>query len=121
MTAILALAWATLPPVPVRGTPVVNECSKAIPFNVGEIPPEDFIDPGAFSITCRGVLVPTSQVAHLLALQAWANGAEDIHNGQVLALEAVLMDSAPKRGAWIAPAAVGLLAGFVIGIVSWRE
>ena len=121
MTAILALALATLPPVPVRGMPVVNECPKAIPFNVGEIPPSSFIDHGDLSIVCRGVLVPTSQVSHLLALQAWANGAEDIHNGQVLALEAALTDSAPKRGEWIAPAALGLLAGFVIGIVSWRE
>lgn len=71
----LLLGFAELP---VRLPAGAEECPLAIPLVVGQAPPEDLVDPGTWTLTCNAVAVPTSQVAHLLAVQVWAEGQHAI-------------------------------------------
>lgn len=82
MWASLALLLATMakaeglqqPPIqPEAPTPVEGECSRVMPVRVGEPPPAT----SGGKATCTGDLVPTSQLADLLATEQWAYALRD--------------------------------------------
>ena len=113
MPAILAalLAFAPLP----SRLPLAGECARATPLTAGLQPPEDLVDPATFTITCDAIAVPSSQVAHLLAINAWSEGA---------ALHIETLESAPvselgngSKGLWLQGAAIGFGVGVAAALV----
>ena len=105
MILLSAIALAT-PNLPTRPAPVDYECVSAIPVTEGQAPSPDFIEPGWFVYACSGVVVPTSQVAHLLAIQSWAEAAE---------AEIAVNRSEPLLD-WRGYAGVGFALGTALGV-----
>jgi hypothetical protein len=104
MLAALAVVLA-FAPMPSR-LPIAGECAEATPLAAGLEPPEDLIDPATFTITCHAVAVPSSQVIHLLAINAWSEGAAT----HIETLEANNHELA-NGGYWLQGAAIGFGAG----------
>lgn len=102
----LLLAFAPLP----ERTPIDGECPRALPLVAGIAPPEDLVEPSEFVVSCGAVAVPSSQVLHLLALEAWSVGA----NEELEALEATEI---PNPLPWIQGAAIGFGAGVAVALV----
>jgi len=102
----LFLAFAPLP----ERTAVEGECPRALPLVAGIAPPEDLVEPASFVVSCGAVAVPSSQVLHLLALEAWSVGA----NEELEALEAAEL---PNPLPWIQGAAIGFGAGIALALV----
>tara|TARA_R110000796_G_scaffold117167_2_gene229789 strand:+ start:440 stop:772 length:333 start_codon:yes stop_codon:yes gene_type:complete len=105
MILFLSTAFA-VPDFPSRPEPVPNECLEALPVVYGNTPSEDFIEPSDFTYNCSGVVVPTSQVAHLLAVRSWAEAA----NAQP---SEVRSDSPPS---WSLYTGIGFVLGAAVGV-----
>jgi hypothetical protein len=67
---VVGLAAAGPPEAPKPFAPSPNECRESISVTAGEQFPA--LDANSLTATCSGVLVPSSQIAHLLALETWA-------------------------------------------------
>ncbi len=104
MIFLLSIAMAS--DLPTRPEPVENECAIAIPAVYGQQPSEDFVEPSEFVYSCSAVIVPTSQVAHLLAVHTWAEAAE---------AEIALARSEPLLD-WRGYASIGFAVGAIVGV-----
>lgn len=107
MLLSLLLAFAPLP----ERTTIAGECPRALPLVAGETPPEDLVEPDTFILSCGAVAVPSSQVLHLLAIEAWSAGA----HAELVALETVELPSSPLP--WLQGVALGFGAGVAVALV----
>ena len=64
----MAAAGPPDPPEVFSSTP--DECSESMPVVAGEMFPA--LDAHTLAATCSGILVPSAQIASLLAIEAWA-------------------------------------------------
>ena len=117
MSWAVIMSLAILPNMPTRGLPGEGECSSAFGLAVGDLPPEDLIDPATWEIACGAVAVPSSQIGHLLEIQAWADGAQEIYELDIAILESEV--GALQGGGslqWIEPVLIGGALGIIAGI-----
>ena len=107
---------AAVPPLPVRPPAIEGECARAIPLVVGELPPEDVVEPDEFTVSCSAVVVPSSQVAHLLALREWAVSSEELYRLELASLEAQRNHlEHESRYLWWQGAVAGIAAALTVG------
>ena len=100
---------------PVRGEAVPNECTQAYPFIAGQAPAEDLVDPGTWTVTCNGLVLPTSLVGYYVELDSWKDVAvaeQEVLKSQV----PTVWSTWSSRLEW---AAVGLVVGFSIGALAY--
>ena len=84
------------PRKPAPAAPVANECSRAIPIVASApLPPE--LAGGKAS--CGGVLLPSSDVADLLAIEVWSTHLDGACRVD-LAAAAVELRAAEERATW---------------------
>ena len=118
MIAFMLPAMAAIPPLPSRPPAVDGECARAIPLVVGELPPEDVIEPAEFTVSCAAVVVPSSQVAHLLAIREWAVASEELYRLEIASLEAQRGHLEQEgRYLWWQGAVAGIAAALTVGVL----
>ena len=88
---------------PVRPPAVENECTQAFALMVGQAPSEDLVEPALYTVSCSAVAVPTSQVAYLLEVEAWAQGE-------------LLIEEPVSTPIW--PWVVAGMSGFALGVLA---
>ena len=113
---LLSTSWAgdTLirPPAPVLGS--VDECSQPIPVTIGETNPE--LVWSACAARCSGVVVPSSQLAYLLATEIHRDAIEALHVQDIEILQAKLADRVEPRP-WLDRTIGGAAVAGVLGTV----
>jgi len=111
------ISLAGLPNFPLQAVPGEEECSRAFGLTRGATPPEDLVDPATWEITCGSVAVPSSQIGHLLEIQAWAEGAREIYELDIAVLESEVETLQEEDSfQWIEPALLGGAFGIIVGI-----
>lgn len=70
--------------IPLTPSPVAGECERAVDLVVGKPVPSELLDPDG-NVRCFGTVMPTSDLASLLLVDAWAYSA--IPRGAKLSLE----------------------------------
>ncbi len=87
MILVAAAFAADVPERPVAPAPVIGECSRAIPIEIGK--PVPTFDLKGLP-TCGGVLLPSSNLADLLSTEVWAKEVYGRYRVDTAALEAQL-------------------------------
>lgn len=114
---MLCTSWAgdplVRPPAPVSRA---GECPQSISISKGEpITPQILKDGAAI---CSGVVVPTSQLAYLLATEVHRNALESVHIEDIRILQARLSEY-EKPPSWVErPAVQRAIGGVVVGAVA---
>jgi hypothetical protein len=117
----VGMAWASeLPPRPEPATPGQHECEESVPVQPGE----------TIEHHCAGIIVPTTDIAHLLALESWGDELASLYDLRVesltderdyLAHQLTLAQQEPpfwdrpEVQRWVGRIEVGALAGAVVG------
>ena len=114
---LLCTSWAgdplVRPPVP---TSQPGECHQSISISKGETITPRILKDGA--AVCSGVVVPTSQLAYLLATEVHRNGIETMHIQDIRILQARLSEY-DKPPSWVErPAVQRAIGGVVVGAVA---
>jgi hypothetical protein len=104
MNAVL-LAGLMLAP-PERPPAGEHECAQAFPLVYEKAPPEDLVDPATFTLTCSGVLLPTSLTAYYIELDSWKELAV-----VEIADKPTFWERWGERAQWIA---VGIATGITV-------
>ena len=84
---MLSLGWAGNSLLaPVLGVPAPGDCSQAVPVRAGD-PFLSLVIGADGQALCTGVILPPSQVAYLLKLEAYVKASERLHMLDVDLLE----------------------------------
>ena len=136
MIALLLAAAAMAsepPPVPSLAEPVPGQCAAAHPMSEGDPLPPGILD-GTIT-ACSGVVVPTSQLADLLALKSHGELVRNLYtmdtanledrlaiaNARIFDLEQpVPWIQRPHTQRWLG-GAVGVILGSAITVVVWQK
>lgn len=126
---LASLAFAADPPErPKPPAPVPGECAKSIPVVVDTAIPSSLLS-AAGKAACSGVLVPSSQLADLLATEVWADELDGRYRVDMASIEVRLSAEQAQSEWWkeqaerpkaepIALVGVGLIGGIGLTVLS---
>ena len=63
---------------PSQGEPAPGDCDRAVPVRAGDLIPSEVVSADGYA-TCTGVILPPSQLAYLLKLEAYVKASERMH------------------------------------------
>jgi len=63
---------------PSQGEPAPGDCDRAVPVRAGDLIPSEVVSADGLA-TCTGVILPPSQLAYLLKLEAYVKASERMH------------------------------------------
>lgn len=76
---IISLGWSgDSLAFPSRGEPTPGDCDRAVPVRIGDPIPSGVAGADGYA-KCTGVILPPSQLAYLLKLEAYVKASERMH------------------------------------------
>ena len=63
---------------PSQGEPAPGDCDRAVPVRAGDLIPSEVVSADGYA-KCTGVILPPSQLAYLLKLEAYVKASERMH------------------------------------------
>ena len=112
-TLLLVVAANAAPPtLPIRSSPTPTECRQAASFRAGMLAPSVLDSTG--TVTCSGVLLPTSEVAYLLEVQTYSTALRAWYDAENAALG---VDLAEARKATVKAQRTARVMAVVAGVV----